>query len=90
MGNFESRFVFAYIVPKAIWEKVKDLVAFDNAEMIGSGPFKLAEHRQGEFVRLEANDDYSGGTTKCRRGDLPDDPERRRPGSRRSPPVRRT
>jgi peptide/nickel transport system substrate-binding protein len=58
VGNFESRFVFAYIVPKAIWEKVKDPVAFDNAEMIGSGPFKLAEHRQGEFVRLEANDDY--------------------------------
>ena len=58
VGNFESRFVFAYIVPKAIWEEVRDPVAFDNAEMIGSGPFKLAEHRQGEFVRLEANDDY--------------------------------
>ena len=58
VGNFESRMVFMYIVPKAIWEAVEDPVAFDNAEMIGSGPFKLAEYRQGEFVRLEANDDY--------------------------------
>ncbi len=60
VGNFESRMVFMYVVPKAIWEEVEDPVAFDNAEMIGSGPFKLAEYRQGEFVRLEANDDYFG------------------------------
>jgi peptide/nickel transport system substrate-binding protein len=60
VGNFESRMVFMYVVPQAIWEEVEDPVAFDNAEMIGSGPFKLAEYRQGEFVRLEANDDYWG------------------------------
>ncbi len=60
VGNFESRMVFMYVVPKAIWEEVEDPLAFDNAEMIGSGPFKLAEYRQGEFVRLEANDDYFG------------------------------
>ena len=60
VGNFESRMVFMYVVPKAIWEEVEDPIAFYNAEMIGSGPFKLAEYRQGEFVRLEANDDYFG------------------------------
>ena len=41
--------VFMYVVPKAIWEGVEDPVAFDNAEMIRSGPFKLAEYRQGEL-----------------------------------------
>jgi peptide/nickel transport system substrate-binding protein len=35
-------------------------VAFQNEEMIGSGPFKLAEASQNEFVRLETNDDYWG------------------------------
>lgn len=58
IGNFESRMVFMYILPKHIWEQQADPVAFDNAEMIGSGPFKLTENRQGEFTRLAANADY--------------------------------
>jgi peptide/nickel transport system substrate-binding protein len=29
--------------------------------MIGSGPFKLAEHQRREFTRLEANEDYFKG-----------------------------
>lgn len=61
IGNFESRMVFMYIVPKHLWEGESDPVAFENAEMIGTGSFQLAEHRQGEFVRLEANDDYWAG-----------------------------
>jgi peptide/nickel transport system substrate-binding protein len=60
VGNFESRLVFMYILPKHIWEGV-DPVTFENAELIGSGSFKLAEHQQGEFTRLEANKDYWGG-----------------------------
>ena len=28
---------------------------FENEAMIGSGPFKLLEYKQGEFVRLGAN-----------------------------------
>lgn len=58
VGNFESRMVFMYVLPMHIWEAVEDPVAFENEEMIGSGAFKLAEFSQGEFVRLEANDDY--------------------------------
>jgi peptide/nickel transport system substrate-binding protein len=33
-------------------------VGFENEEMIGSGPFKLAEASQNEFVQLDANADY--------------------------------
>lgn len=62
IGNFESRMVFMYIVPKHIWEGETDPVAFDNAEMIGTGSFSLAEYRQGEFVRLAANEDYWAGS----------------------------
>jgi peptide/nickel transport system substrate-binding protein len=60
IGNFESRMVFMYVLPKHIWEAV-DPVTFDNAAMVGSGSFVLAEQRQGEFTRLTANKDYWGG-----------------------------
>jgi len=35
-------------------------LAFENEEMIGSGPFKLHEASQGEYVILDANKDYWG------------------------------
>jgi peptide/nickel transport system substrate-binding protein len=56
--NFEYRMTFLYILPKHIWEQQDDVVEFENAEMIGSGPFKLVENRQGQFTRLGANGDY--------------------------------
>lgn len=61
VGNFEYRLTFMYILPKHIWEKESDPVAFANADMIGSGPFKLAEYEQGQFTRLEANKAYWKG-----------------------------
>jgi peptide/nickel transport system substrate-binding protein len=60
IGNFESTMVFIYVLPQHIWEAEDDPVAFENAEMIGSGPFKLTEFSQGEFVELAANTDYWG------------------------------
>lgn len=62
IGNLESQLLFCYILPKHIWEPFAgDLDAaleFENAEMIGSGPFRLVEFRQGEFYRLAANKDH--------------------------------
>lgn len=55
---FEPAMVFIYVLPKHIWEGVDDPVAFENEEMIGSGPFKLKEASQGEFVDLAANKEY--------------------------------
>ena len=60
IGNFEYRMPAMYVLPKHIWEGVNP-VEFTNDEMIGSGPFKLAEHAQDEFVRLGPNPDYWGG-----------------------------
>jgi peptide/nickel transport system substrate-binding protein len=62
VGNFEYRMTFMYVLPKHIWEAVADdPVAFENEEMIGSGPFKLSEFSQGQFAELAANKDYWGG-----------------------------
>ena len=55
--NIESQLVFLYILPKHIWEGVNKL-EYENVEMIGSGPFKMAEYVQNEFVRLVANKDH--------------------------------
>src|SRR5215204_3283965 len=58
----------AYIVPKHIWESVPvtdwrndpGATGADPSRVIGSGPFKFQEWRQGESVTLIRNDDYYG------------------------------
>lgn len=55
--NLDSQLVFLYVLPKHIWEN-EDPVEFENVEMIGSGPFKMLEYKQNEFVRLGANKDH--------------------------------
>ncbi len=62
VGNLESQLLFCYILPKHIWEPyagdVDAALEFENAEMIGAGPFRLVEYQQGEFYRLAANHDH--------------------------------
>ncbi len=55
--NIESQLVFLYVLPKHIWEN-EDPIEFDNTAMIGSGPFKMMEYRQNEFVHLAAVKDH--------------------------------
>jgi peptide/nickel transport system substrate-binding protein len=54
--NVESKMKAAYVLPEHIFKDAP--VEFENTEMIGSGPFKMAEYKQGEFVRLAKNTDY--------------------------------
>lgn len=65
LPNFESQVMYTYILPKHIWEPFAgDLdaaVAFQNEAMVGSGPFRLKEFKQGEYYRLSANPDYYNG-----------------------------
>ncbi|MBX3002067.1 MAG: ABC transporter substrate-binding protein [Caldilineaceae bacterium] len=58
--NMESQLVFLYILPEHIWSEFEGdaAVEFENVEMIGSGPFKMLDYRQNEFVRLGANQDH--------------------------------
>ncbi len=61
VAAFDYRLAAMFILPSHIWEAAGDVVAFTNDEMIGSGPFTLAEYSQDEFVRLEANESYWAG-----------------------------
>jgi peptide/nickel transport system substrate-binding protein len=61
VAAFEYRLPAMYILPRHIWEAQEDVTTFTNDELIGSGPFTLAEYSQGEFVRLESNTDYWDG-----------------------------
>jgi peptide/nickel transport system substrate-binding protein len=55
--NLDAQLVFLYVLPKHIWEN-EDPVEFENEAMIGSGPFKMVEYAQSEFVQLAANKDH--------------------------------
>ena len=61
LAAFDYRLSAMFILPRHIWEAVGDVTTFTNDEMIGSGPFSLAEHSQDEFVRLAANETYWDG-----------------------------
>jgi len=57
--NLESQLVFLYILPRHVWQPWADRAAeFDNADMIGSGPFRLIASRSGEYIRLAAVHDH--------------------------------
>ena len=65
--NIESKLVFLYILPDHIWNAhAQDAAKFDDPKtiLIGSGPFKLLEYKQDEFIRLGRNPDYYGGPAK--------------------------
>lgn len=49
------------VIPKHIWENIEDWSTFDwgdPATSIGSGPFKFKEWKKGEYLILEAHEDY--------------------------------
>ncbi len=59
--NMDYLLSYLYIVPQHIWQdhfEAPASVEFENLEMIGTGPFKMAEYAQNEFVRLTANKDH--------------------------------
>jgi peptide/nickel transport system substrate-binding protein len=65
--NMESKLVYLYILPEHIWKDHAEgdaAAAFENTEMIGSGPFKMLENKPNEFIRLGANKDYYAGPAK--------------------------
>jgi peptide/nickel transport system substrate-binding protein len=65
--NMEAQLVFLYVLPEHIWSKYAEGKAaneYPNNEMIGSGPFKMVEYKQNEFVHLAANPNYFGTKPK--------------------------
>jgi len=65
--NMDYLLSYLYIVPEHIWKDHAEApasVEFENLEMIGTGPFKMAEYTQNEFVRLTANRDHFADSPK--------------------------
>lgn len=55
------------IVPKHVWEKVKDFSKFNNDEsfpIVGNGPFILTDYKVDQYVKLKANKDFWRGAPK--------------------------
>lgn len=57
------------ILPKHIWESVTEPRRF--ADVVGSGPYKIAEVKAGQFYRLVANETYFAGRPRVRELILP-------------------
>jgi peptide/nickel transport system substrate-binding protein len=57
------------IVPRHIWESVTEPRRFNDT--VGSGPYRVAEIKDGQFYRLVANDGYFAGRPKVRELVLP-------------------
>lgn len=65
--NIASKLVFLYVLPEHIWKEHSEgdaAAAYENLEMIGSGPFKMLEYKPNEFIRLGVNKEYYGGAPK--------------------------
>jgi len=55
------------IVPKHIWEKVKDFSKFNNDKsfpIVGNGPFILTDYKADSYVRLKPNKTFWRGAPK--------------------------
>lgn len=65
--NMDYLLSYLYVVPEHVWKDFAEAPAsteFENVEMIGTGPFKMVEYRQNEFVHLAANKDHFGASPK--------------------------
>lgn len=58
LPNLEAILSLLFVLPEHIWSQVENPSEFENREMIGAGPFKLADYRQDEFVVLESIKDH--------------------------------
>ena len=51
-----------YIIPEHVYSGVTDFSVNElDPIAVGSGPYRLAEYKRGEYLRFEANESYHGG-----------------------------
>jgi peptide/nickel transport system substrate-binding protein len=60
---FLDALVYVFMLPKHIWEPydAESIYDFDNAQNIGTGPFRLVEWEQGQYMILDAHEGYFMG-----------------------------
>jgi peptide/nickel transport system substrate-binding protein len=61
VGNMEYLLMYVWILPRSVWEGMTydEIMEFEDlAAGIGTGPYKLVEWVEGEYLIIEANKDY--------------------------------
>jgi peptide/nickel transport system substrate-binding protein len=64
VGNMEYLLIYVWIFPRSVWEGMSydDIMEFEDlAAGMGTGPYKLVEWVEGEYLILEANENYWRG-----------------------------
>jgi len=64
VGNMEYLLMYVWILPQSVWEGMSydDIMEFEDlAAGMGTGPYKLIEWVEGEYLILEANETYFRG-----------------------------
>lgn len=57
--NVEGHLLFRYIFPQHVWARYENSpTSFDNASMIGSGPFRLVNYQANTFVHLASVEEH--------------------------------
>lgn len=64
VGNMEYLLMYVWILPRSVWGEMSydDILEFEDiAAGIGTGPYRLTEWVEGEYLVLEANENYWRG-----------------------------
>jgi peptide/nickel transport system substrate-binding protein len=64
VGNMEYLLMYVWILPRSVWDGMTydDILEFEDLSAgIGTGPYKLTDWVEGEYMILEANEDYFRG-----------------------------
>jgi peptide/nickel transport system substrate-binding protein len=67
VGNMEYLLMYVWILPRSVWEGMTsdEIMEFEDLSAgIGTGPYKLVDWVEGEYLILEANEDYWQGAPK--------------------------
>jgi peptide/nickel transport system substrate-binding protein len=70
VGNMEYLLMYVWILPRSVWEGMTsdEIMEFEDISAgIGTGPYKLVEWVEGEYLILEANENYWRGAPKIDR-----------------------
>lgn len=70
VGNMEYLLMYVWILPPSVWEGMgpDEILEFEDlAAGTGTGPYKLVDWVEGEYLMLEANPDYWQGAPNIER-----------------------
>jgi peptide/nickel transport system substrate-binding protein len=56
----KTAYMYDYILPKHVFEKLEKPKQFENVPQVASGPFMITQYKVGEFVKMEQNPYWTG------------------------------